>query len=97
MIEFQDFNFDWDEAKNKANIEKHKVSFYEAMTVFADENALIIDDDEHSENEDRFVIIGLSANLRLLVVCHCYRETETVIRLISARKANKKEENMYGG
>ena len=89
--------FEWDENKNKANIRKHGISFNEALTVFSDENALLISDEEHSYYEERFVIIGLSLNLHLLVVCHCYKESESVIRLISARKATKKESNQYGG
>jgi uncharacterized DUF497 family protein len=92
-----DIVFDWDENKNRANIQKHGIPFNEAMTVFKDGNAIVIADDEHSETEERFVILGLSMNFRLLVVCHCYRESETVIRLISARKANKKESEQYGG
>ena len=74
---------------------KHGVSFEEAATVFADENALVIPDPEHSHSEDRFIILGLSAALRMLVVCHCYREESDVIRIVSARKPTKKEQLQY--
>ncbi|MCD8049453.1 MAG: BrnT family toxin [Clostridia bacterium] len=87
--------FEWDEAKNEINKVKHKVSFEEAQTVFYDEEALLIDDPEHSREEDRFIILGISKKANLLVVCHCYRASETVIRIISARKATKIEENQY--
>ena len=92
MIEFQ-----WDENKNKINVEKHGIDFKEAMTVFLDEEAILICDDEHSEGEERFILLGFSSVARLLVVCHCYREKgkESIIRLISARKATKKEINEY--
>jgi len=89
--------FEWDENKNQANIAKHSVSFNEAVTVFADENAMVVADADHSVQEERFVILGLSLNSRLLVVCHCYRESDTVIRIISARRANKQEAGHYGG
>ena len=83
--------FEWDENKNLINQRKHGVSFDEAKSVFYDEEALVIDDPEHSLEEDRFIILGLSSKTNLLVVCHCYRESETVIRIISARKATKTE------
>jgi len=76
---------------------KHGISFYEAMTVFDDDNALYKPDRSHSDNEDRFIILGFSTNPRLLVVCHCYKESETVIRIISARKATSTEREQYGG
>lgn len=88
-------NFEWDENKNRINQHKHKISFQEAQTVFYDEKALIIDDPEHSSDEDRFVILGLSNRARLLVVCHCYRASDTVIRIISARKATAAESRQY--
>ena len=88
--------FEWDESKNKANTQKHGVSFEEAQTVFYDENALLIDDPDHSEDEDRFILFGISLSLRLLVVCHCYRQSETIIRIISARKATRSESKQYG-
>ena len=89
--------FVWDENKNSINKQKHKISFEEASTVFYDENALLIDDPEHSESEERFIILGNSFSAHLLVVCHCYRESETVIRIISARKATKNETDQYYG
>lgn len=87
--------FEWDENKNSINKSKHNISFEEAQTVFYDEKALLIADPDHSEGEERFVILGFSSLANLLVVCHCYRENEEVIRLISARKATKNEEKFY--
>lgn len=87
--------FEWDENKNTINKKKHYVAFEEAKTVFYDEEALVIDDPEHSQEEERFIILGLSKKANLLVVCHCYRASETVIRIISARKATKKETKQY--
>lgn len=87
--------FEWDEKKNEINKKKHKISFEEAKTVFYDEEALLIGDPEHSSEEERFIILGLSKKANLLVVCHCYRASETVIRIISARKATKTEEKQY--
>ena len=74
---------------------KNKVSFQEAETIFIDDTAQIIYDPEHSGNEDRFVLLGMSVKLRILVVCHCYRENDEIIRIISARKATKKEGKQY--
>lgn len=87
--------FEWDKNKNEVNKKKHKISFEEAKTVFYDEAALLIDDPEHSKEEERFIILGLSNQTKLLVVCHCYRASETVIRIISARKATKTESKQY--
>lgn len=87
--------FDWDARKSAANERKHGVSFEEAETAFSDEHGLLRDDPEHSEDEDRFILIGLSASLRALVVCHCYREGDDVLRLISARKATRSERQQY--
>jgi uncharacterized DUF497 family protein len=87
--------FEWDERKAAVNRRKHGVSFDEARTVFFDENALLRADEEHSEEEDRFVLLGLSVQLRTLVVCHCYREQDELIRIISARKANAFERRQY--
>ena len=87
--------FEWDENKNTINRQKHKISFEEARTAFYDENALLIDDPDHSETEDRFILLGLSREAKLLVVCHCYRQSDTVIRIISARKATKNESKYY--
>ncbi len=89
--------FLWDPAKERANISKHKVSFEEARSVFHDPRARMIADPEHSADEDRFILLGLSLQLNLLVVCHCYRESEEVVRIISARRATKKESALYGG
>jgi uncharacterized DUF497 family protein len=89
--------FDWDPNKNIANISKHGISFAEATTVFNDAKALYKSDPKHSDTEDRFIIIGFSENSRLLMVCHCYKESETVIRIISARKATRTEFAEYGG
>lgn len=76
--------FSWDERKNKTNQKKHRVSFEEAKTVFADEYGRLIPDPDHSEEEDRFILLGLSHQIQLLMVCHCYREEGGVIRIISA-------------
>ena len=90
-------DFVWDEKKNNDNIVSHRISFEEAKTVFFDPNAKVIYDPDHSEAEDRFIILGLSKLLNILVVCHCYRENENIIRIISARKATPKERKQYGG
>jgi uncharacterized DUF497 family protein len=89
--------FEWDERKDKENQRKHGVSFEEARTVFFDENAVEFYDDEHSEAEDRFLMLGLSARLRVLMVCHCLRSGGSVIRIISARRATKNERKFYPG
>ncbi len=91
----QMLRFEWDEKKNAINIEKHRVSFEEAKTVFYDENAVMITDPDHSCREERFIIMGFSERARMLIVCHCYREEESVIRIISARKATRKETGQY--
>lgn len=88
--------FEWDPKKARRNQAKHGVSFDEASTAFADEHALIIADPDHSEEEDRFILLGLSAQLRLVVVVHCFREHDDVIRIISARKATRPESRQYG-
>ena len=88
--------FTWDEEKAKANVRKHHVSFEEASSVFADENARLKHDPKHSDEEDRFIILGFSSALLILVVCHVYREGDRVIRLISARKATRNERKQYG-
>lgn len=87
--------FVWDERKNAINKKKHGVSFEEGQTVFADDNALFMHDPDHSEDEDRFLLLGLSAIARLLVVCHCYREESDTVRIISAWKATKSETSQY--
>jgi len=88
--------FVWDPRKSKSNTLKHQVTFAEAESVFYDENAIEYSDPDHSEAEERFIILGLSAGLRVLVVCYCYRLSESTIRIISARKATKKEARYYG-
>lgn len=87
--------FKWDDKKNIANIKKHGVDFFEAVSVFLDEYALAMYDIDHSQEEDRFIIIGLSQKLNVLVVCHCYRQNDEIIRIISARKATKNETQAY--
>jgi uncharacterized DUF497 family protein len=87
--------FEWDDRKNTANERKQGVSFEGAQTVFFDENAISFDDPDHSIQEERFILLGLSIKLKILVVCHCYRENESMIRIISARKATKKEQSVY--
>lgn len=91
----ENIKFEWDENKNRINQTKHKISFEEAQTVFYDEEALVIDDPDHSEEEERFIILGLSNRANLLVVCHCYRVSDTVVRIISARRASKTEIRQY--
>ena len=90
-----ELRFEWDPAKARTNLRKHGVSFEEAESVFYDEHALLVDDPEHSEDEDRFVLLGLSDRFRVLVVVHAYGEQEAVIRLISARKATRSERIRY--
>ena len=87
--------FEWDSNKANQNLEKHGISFEEAISVFYDERAVEFYDDEHSEWENRFLMLGLSARFRLLLVCHCIKEDEQVIRIISARKATKNEAKYY--
>lgn len=87
--------FEWDEQKNRINQKKHGISFEEAKTVFYDDAAVLFDDPEHSLEEDRFILIGMSEKANVSTVCPCYRQSEKIIRIISARKATKKEENVY--
>jgi uncharacterized protein len=87
--------FEWDSRKAAANLKKHGISFEEAKSVFFDERAKLIDDPDHSEVEDRFVLLGISSTLRLLLVCHCYRSEGNIIRIMSARKATAKESKSY--
>ena len=87
--------FIWDDNKAESNLVKHGVSFGEAQTVFDDEDGLVIYDPDHSQDEDRFIILGMSCSLRILVVCHCYRENDEQIRIISARKATPNETRQY--
>ena len=95
MAPVRELLFDWDERKATANRRKHGVAFEEARTVFLDEDAMLIPDPEHSEDEDRFVLLGLSVRFRTLIVCHCYRRDDEVIRIISARRANRAERRQY--
>ena len=87
--------FEWDETKNRSNRRKHGVSFEDARTAFLDENARVIPDPKHWDDEDRFVLLGLSISSRVLLVCHCYRKEDEVIRLVSARKADRNEIKQY--
>ena len=90
-----DIQFEWNEKKDNLNKKKHSVSFTEAQTVFADEKGLLLDDPDHSHNEDRFILLGLSSRLRLLVVSHTYRKNDAIMRIISARKATRSEQEQY--
>jgi uncharacterized DUF497 family protein len=89
--------FAWDTSKAAANLKKHQVSFDEAKTVFFDDFAVQFFDEEHSDTEERFIMLGMSSNARLLVVCHCERAGGEVIRIISARKATRGESAFYRG
>ena len=87
--------FEWDNSKDRTNIQKHGVAFKEAQTAFHDEYAIQFFDPDHSEEEERYILLGTSFTLKTLIVCHCYRQEETVVRIISARKADKDEEQAY--
>ncbi len=87
--------FTWDPAKAASNLRKHGVSFEDAKTVFLDEDGLLREDPDHSKDEERFILLGKSARANVLIVCHCYREGDEIIRIISARRATKKEEQTY--
>lgn len=87
--------FAWDNAKAASNTKKHGISFEKAKTVFDDDNARLITDPDHSEGEERFVLLGMSHTLKVLTVVHCYRDDENTIRIISARKSTKNEEKQY--
>lgn len=89
--------FEWNAAKASINVKKHGVSFEEAQSIFYDEFAVQFFDEEHSSEEDRFLLLGMSTEARLLLVCHCERESGSVIRIISARRATKHESAFYGG
>ncbi len=97
IVNMDGIEFQWNHQKSRENLKKHGVSFEEAQTVFLDENAIRFYDPDHSQDEDRFIMLGMSFKLRVLVVCHCYRdkENDTVIRIISARKADKRESKNY--
>ncbi len=90
-------SFEWDQKKASSNLAKHGISFEEAKTAFWDPNARVIHDPDHSLNEDRFILLGMSQHMNILIVCHCYKEQDEIIRIISARKATKAETNNYGG
>ncbi len=91
-----EYRFEWDENKAEKNLKKHKgITFEEAISAFDDENAILFDDPDHSEYEDRFILLGMSCRANLLIVCHCYRGDDNVIRIISARKATKSEADQY--
>lgn len=87
--------FEWDERKSRLNQEKHGVSFEEASSAFYDENGLVIADPDHSEIEERFILLGMSLRLRVLTVCHCFRSDDQTVRIISARKATRRESLHY--
>ncbi|MDJ0598601.1 MAG: BrnT family toxin [Crocosphaera sp.] len=89
--------FEWDNEKNRINQKKHGVSFEEAKTVFYDDNAIQFWDEDHSEEEERFLLLGRSSKMRILLIIHCFREQESIIRIISARKATQKESIEYRG
>jgi len=91
----QELRFEWDEKKYKLNQKKHGISFLEAQTVFSDENGLLLDDPDHSLEEERYVILGMSSKLRLLVISHTYRREDLIVRIISARKATRMEQRQY--
>ena len=95
-VHMPELHVEWDETKNRQNVKKHGVSFEEAQTVFLDDFAIRFYDPDHSEDEDRFIMLGISFKLRVLVVCHCHRESDQVIRIISARKATRQEAKHYG-
>lgn len=94
-VRMSHLKFEWDKRKENANLNKHGISFEEARATFYDENAIQFFDPDHSDEEDRFILLGISHKLNTLVVCHCFREQETSVRIISARKADKDEENFY--
>ncbi len=87
--------FEWDDGKSRSNQREHGIYFAEAQAIFFDDKVLVFDDPAHSKHENRFLILGRSLQLRVLVVCHCYRESESVVRIISARKATPRERRVY--
>jgi uncharacterized protein len=96
VVSMEGLQFIWDEKKNQANRRKHGVTFEEAQTAFFDERAKVYFDPDHSENEERFILLGVRYRLRTVIVCHCYREEELLIRIVSARKADRREQVDYG-
>lgn len=93
----KEIRFSWNETKAQTNLLKHQISFSEAISVFSDDNARLIYDPDHSSEEERFLLLGLSYKLKVLIVVHCMRDESNEIRIISARKASKKEQKQYGG
>ena len=91
----KELSFEWDDRKESTNRKKHGISFEEARTAFYDDNALVFFDPDHSDDEDRFILLGLSFRPQVVVVCQCFRESESIVRLVSARKADKGEEHEY--
>ena len=91
----KELRFEWDEKKYNLNQGKHGISFLEAQTVFSDENGLLLDDPDHSSEEERYIILGMSSKLRLLVISHTYRREDLIVRIISARKATRMEQRQY--
>ncbi|MGA3279530.1 MAG: BrnT family toxin [Smithella sp.] len=91
----KELRFEWDEKKYNLNQRKHGISFLEAQTAFSDENGLLLDDPDHSLEEDRYIILGMSSKLRLLVIFHTYRKEDLIVRIISARKATRMEQRQY--
>ena len=89
--------FEWDESKAAANLRKHQVSFKEVQSIFFDEFGVQFFDDDHSSGEDRFLMLGMSSGAKLLIVCHCERDQGATVRIISARKATKRESAFYRG
>jgi uncharacterized DUF497 family protein len=94
-VHMNSLRFEWDQRKANANLKKHNISFEEAKSVFYDESAKLISDPDHADNEDRFILLGISHALRVILVCHCYRSEGNVIRIISARKATPQESKAY--
>ena len=90
-----ELSFEWDANKDESNLRKHGISFEDAKTVFYDENAILFHDPDHSDEEDRFILLGVSLKIQVLVVCHCLRDEESVVRIISARRADRDEEKDY--
>lgn len=88
-------NFEWDENKNEINKKKHGLSFETAQEVFYDEFAVVFDDPDHSVGEERFLIIGMTESSKICIVSHCYRDSDNIIRIISAREATKREKTIY--
>ena len=91
----KEIHFEWSEKKNEVNIKKHGISFEEGKSVFYDQNAIEFYDEDHSHDEQRFLLLDFSDKLKLLIICHCFRKSDSRIRIISARKATKNESKYY--